>query len=164
MLELKRLMACSTYYGGYYTGGAERHKQKSGWNAKWKRGKDLEKTMNGVARKQEENQEKRLIVSVKHIIWTPTLPGHWVCICDPADMRLGDTYDSCFKITRGTWVAQLVKHPTSARSWSHSSWVHAPYRALYSQLRAWSLLQILSPSLSVPPPLACSFSLPLSQK
>ena len=54
--------------------------------------------MNGVARKQEENQEKRLIVSVKHIIWTPTLPGHWVCICDPADMRLGDTYDSCLKL------------------------------------------------------------------
>ena len=36
---------------------------------------------------------------------------------------------------------------------SHSPWVWAPHRALCWQLRGWSLLQILCPSLSPPPPL-----------
>ena len=36
------------------------------------------------------------------------------------------------------------------RSWSRSSWVPAPIRALYWQLRAWSLLRILCLPLSLP--------------
>ena len=42
------------------------------------------------------------------------------------------------------------------RSWSHGSWVPAPCQALCWQLRAWSLLQILSLSCSLPLP--CSYS------
>ena len=45
------------------------------------------------------------------------------------------------------------------RSWSHSSWVRAPSRALCWQLRAWSLLQILCLPLSLPLPCSCSVSL-----
>ena len=48
------------------------------------------------------------------------------------------------------------------RSWSHGLWVRALQQALCWQLRTWSLLQILSPSLSAPPPLALSLSLSLS--
>ena len=47
------------------------------------------------------------------------------------------------------------------RSWSHSWWVWAPRQALCWQLRAWSLLQILSPS--VPLPCSCSVSVSLSK-
>ena len=43
------------------------------------------------------------------------------------------------------------------RSWSHGSWVWAPSQALCWQLRAWILLQILSPSLCTSP--ACTLSL-----
>ena len=38
------------------------------------------------------------------------------------------------------------------RSRSHGLWVWAPHRALCWQLRAWSLLQILCPPLSLPSP------------
>ena len=44
------------------------------------------------------------------------------------------------------------------RSWSHSSWVRAPCRALCWQLRARSLLQILCLPLSLPLPRSCSVS------
>ena len=61
------------------------------------------------------------------------------------------------------WLSQLSVW-LRLRSWSHNSWVRAPRQALCWQLRAWSLLQILSPSLSAPPPLMCRLSLSLSQK
>ena len=65
----------------------------------------------------------------------------------------------------GTWVAQLVKHLTSLRlrSWSHSSRVRSPLQGLCWQLGVWSLLWILSASLSAPPR-SLSLSLSLSQK
>ena len=61
----------------------------------------------------------------------------------------------------GPSVSQSVKRLFRLRSWSQSSWVLAPPWALCWQLRAWSLLGILSPSLSVPPLLTL---LSLSQK
>ena len=67
---------------------------------------------------------------------------------------------------RGAWVAQSVGRPTSAQvtiSRSRGPWVRAPRRAPGWWLRAWSLLLILSPSLSAPPR-SCSVSLSLSQK
>ena len=69
---------------------------------------------------------------------------------------------------RGTWVAQLVKHLTSAQAMI--SWFLSLSLALGSLLSAQSLLQIpslpLSPSLSLSLPLLCSYvrSLFLSQK
>ena len=60
---------------------------------------------------------------------------------------------------RGAWVAQSVKRPTSARSWSRGPWVRAPHRALGWWLRAWSLFPILRFPLSLPLPRSRSVSL-----
>ena len=62
----------------------------------------------------------------------------------------------------GTWVAQSVKRPTSARSRSRGPWVRAPRRALGWWLRAWSLFPILCLPLSDPPSFMLCLS--LSQK
>ena len=53
------------------------------------------------------------------------------------------------KYSRGTWVAQLVEHPTLGSSSGHDSrsWDRAPGWALYS---VWSLLEIVSLSLLLP--------------
>ena len=45
------------------------------------------------------------------------------------------------------------------RSWSYGSWVWDPCWVLCWQLSAWSLLRILSPLLSAPPPLTFCFCL-----
>ena len=56
------------------------------------------------------------------------------------------------------WLS-LLSGLLQLRSWSHSSWVQALHWALCWQLRVWSLLGILSLSLSVPPQLPISHSL-----
>ena len=63
--------------------------------------------------------------------------------------------ESCW----GTWVAQSVKRPTSARSRSRALWARAPRQALGWWLRAWSLFPILCLPLSLPLPRSCSVSL-----
>ena len=62
------------------------------------------------------------------------------------------------------WLSRLSVR-LQLRSWYHSSWVRALHRALCSQLRAWSLLQILClpSSLSLPGSLSHSLSLCLSK-
>ena len=70
--------------------------------------------------------------------------------------------------TRGTWVGQSVKGPTSAQVMislfesSLFSEFRPPHRALRSQLRAWSLLRILYVPLSLPLPRSRSLALSLS--
>ena len=61
------------------------------------------------------------------------------------------------KNSRGApgWLRRLSVR-LQPRSWSHGPWVRAPHRALCWQLRAWSLFQILSLPLSVPPLMALS--------
>ena len=62
---------------------------------------------------------------------------------------------------KGTWVAQSVKLPTSAQVMI--LWLMSSSPTSGSVLTAWSLepaLDSVSPSLSAPPPLALSFSLP----
>ena len=59
------------------------------------------------------------------------------------------------------WLSQL-RISLQLKSWSHGLWVQTPRQALCWQLRAWSLLQILSLSLSVRLP-SHSLSLSLSQ-
>ena len=61
--------------------------------------------------------------------------------------------------SRGAWVSKLVRRLTRFRSWSCGSWVWASSSALCWQLRAWSWLRILCPSLSAPPHLALCVSL-----
>ena len=56
------------------------------------------------------------------------------------------------KLNWGAWVAQSVKHPTSAQAMISRSMSSSP--ACSSVLRAWNPLRILSPSLSAPPLLA----------
>ena len=60
---------------------------------------------------------------------------------------------------RDTWVAQSVKHP--ARAWVIISWFMSSSPALGSVLTVWSLLGILSLSVS-PYPQSRSLSLSLS--
>ena len=63
-----------------------------------------------------------------------------------------------------TWVAQLVKHLTSAQvmiSWFVGS---SPMSGSVLTARAWSLLWILSLSLSLSAPLLFTHTLSLSQK
>ena len=60
------------------------------------------------------------------------------------------------------WWLSWLSVQLQLRSWSHSLWVQAPRPAPCWQLRVWSLLQILSPSLSVPPLLMLSFALSAS--
>ena len=55
------------------------------------------------------------------------------------------------------WLSQLSIR-LWLRSWSHSSWVWAPHRALCWQLRAWSPLWILCLPLSLLLPCLCSLS------
>ena len=56
------------------------------------------------------------------------------------------------------WLSRLsIRLPL--RSWPHGSCVQAPHQALGWQLKAWSLLQILSPSLPLPGSLSLSLSL-----
>ena len=55
------------------------------------------------------------------------------------------------------WLSRLSVR-LRFRSWSHSSRVPAPCRALCLQLRAWSLLHILCLPLSLPLPCSCSVS------
>ena len=61
------------------------------------------------------------------------------------------------------WLSQLSIW-LRLRSWSHVLWVRAPHQALYWQLRAWSLLQIQIPPLSLCPTPACAQSLSVFQK
>ena len=61
------------------------------------------------------------------------------------------------------WLSQLSIR-LWLKSWSHSLWVPASHRALCWQLRALSLLWILSPSLSAPTPLTLCLCLSVSQK
>ena len=60
----------------------------------------------------------------------------------------------------GTWIVQSFRCLTLDwfRSWSHGSWVQDLHRALWWQLRAWSLLQILCLPLSLSLPRSCSIS------
>ena len=62
-----------------------------------------------------------------------------------------------FDYIGGTWMAQLVKLSVWLwlRSWSCCSWVQALHGALYWQLRAWSLVQILCLPRSLPLPCSC---------
>ena len=62
----------------------------------------------------------------------------------------------------GAWAAQSVKRPTSAQVMISRFVISSP--ASGSVLTAWSLLQILSPPLSVPPMLMFCLSLPLNNK
>ena len=55
------------------------------------------------------------------------------------------------------WLSQLSVW-LWLRSWSHSSWIPVPHRALCWHLRAWSLLWVLSPSLCPSPAHALSLS------
>ena len=55
------------------------------------------------------------------------------------------------------WLSRLSIR-LRLRSRAHSSWVQAPRRALCWRLGAWSLLWILSPFLSAPPPLTLYLS------
>ena len=74
--------------------------------------------------------------------------------------KVGDKNMSCW----GTWVAQSVKHPTSAQVMI--SWFLSSNPASGSVLIAESLepaSNSVSPSLSVPPLLALALSLSLSQ-
>ena len=79
-------------------------------------------------------------------------------VCDQGEVsRGGSTVLAAFcflerKVGRGTCVAQLVKCLTSTQVMIlRSVGLSPPHRALCLQLRAWSLLQILSPSLSALP-------------
>ena len=92
----------------------------------------------------------------------------WCQDFSPRIARMGKvTEDSADRIlrnatVRGTWLSRLSIQ-LRLRSWSRCSWVQALCHALCWQLGAWSLLQILSPSLSAPPHL-CSASLSLKNK
>ena len=85
--------------------------------------------------------------------------GHPTWQCSPSHMEMTPSKE---KEHWGTWVAQSVKRPTSARSRSHCPWVRAPRQALGWWLRAWSLFQILCLPLSLPLPRfhALSLSVP----
>ena len=61
------------------------------------------------------------------------------------------------------WLSRLSER-LRLRSWSHSSWVWAPHRALCWQLRAWSLLLLLLLCLPLSLPLAHSHSVSVSLK
>ena len=56
------------------------------------------------------------------------------------------------------WLSRLGNR-LRLRSWSRGPWVQAPHRALYWQLRAWSLIHILCLPLSLTFPHSCSVSL-----
>ena len=62
----------------------------------------------------------------------------------------------------GAWVAQLVKHPTSAQVMILRFVGSSPVSG--SALTAWSLLLIVSPYLSAPALFSLSLSLSLSLK
>ena len=72
-------------------------------------------------------------------------------------------YSSYNRVSRGTWVAQSAEGLTSAQV-TISQFVDSSPTSGFV-LTAQSLLQILSPSLSAPPPFACVcvFSLSLSK-
>ena len=77
MPEMKRPMTCGARYKGYHTGGADRHiKRKAVEMQRRNTERDTEnktkptpkqnkKIVNGAAKKQEENQERILIVRVE---------------------------------------------------------------------------------------------------
>ena len=62
---------------------------------------------------------------------------------------------TCKNAGRLGGLSRLSVH-LGLRSRSHSLWVRAPHRALCCQLGAWSLLRLVSPSLSDPPSLSLS--------
>ena len=85
--------------------------------------------------------------------WTPNLIGNYG----------NDSSNNRNKATGAPgWLGQLSTR-LQIRSWSHGLWVWAPHQALCRQLRAWSLLRILSPSLFAPPLLMVP-CLPLKNK
>ena len=97
------------------------------------------------------------------IMWTrdslspASLAGVWIGLITSLWLPLSSPY---LKVTkRGTWVAQSVKRPASARSRSCGPWVRAPRQALGWWLRAWSLFPLLCLPLSLPLPRSCSVSL-----
>ena len=64
----------------------------------------------------------------------------------------------------GAWLAQSVEHPTSAQVMISQFVGSSPASGSVLTLKAWSLLQILSLSLSAPPPLTLCLSLSLKNK
>ena len=72
------------------------------------------------------------------------------------------TYQNSGNVRVPGWLSQLNVR-LRLRSWSHGSWVRAPHQALCWQLRAWSLLWILCPPLSLPLPYSRSLSSSLSK-
>ena len=62
---------------------------------------------------------------------------------------------------RGTWVAQLVKHPTSAQVMI--LWLVSLSSVWGSALTAWNLLGILPPSFSLPLPCLHALSLKINK-
>ena len=80
--------------------------------------KDLDK-------KHAETSPK--IHDVKEVPGSLRLYGEYLLSKGPTVCRDGAFFKTS---SRGTWVAQLVKRPTSARSRSRGPWVRAPRRAL----------------------------------
>ena len=90
-------------------------------------------------------------------------PAFGICKNFSHFQLLSSNWPSKLSIKWGTWVAQSVKHPTSAQvmisqfvSLSPVCW------ALCWQLRAWSLLQSLCVCVSLCPSPTCVLSLSLS--
>ena len=83
--------------------------------------------------------------------------------CEYLTDGFGNTQTLIKMVSRGAWVAQLVKRLTRLGSPSHGLWVRASRRALCWRLGPWSLFQILCLPLSLCPSQAHEMSLSVSK-